>query len=109
MASGRTAAPRTGLSEPPPPGDGHLAVAAVGVGALQAPRPRLIRGTSICAALGSAAGGGHLAVLQWQWARAHGCPWDRFTCAYAAERGYLAVLQWARAQQRCTWGESMCA
>ena len=37
---------------------------------------------------------GHLAVLEW--ARANGCPWDVFTCAFAAEGGHLAVLQWAR-------------
>jgi hypothetical protein len=32
-----------------------------------------------------------------QWARANGCPWDEFTCAYAAEGGHLEMLQWARA------------
>jgi len=53
-----------------------------------------------------AAAGGHLAVLQW--ARANGCPWDEWTCAYAAQKGHLAVLQWARANG-CPWNEWTCA
>jgi len=43
----------------------------------------------------NAAGGGHLAMLQW--ARENGAPWDERVCAYAARRGHLAMLQWARA------------
>ena len=42
---------------------------------------------------------GHLAVLKW--ARAHGYPWDKWTCAYSARNGHLEVLQWARAH-KCT-------
>jgi len=33
-----------------------------------------------------------------QWARAQGCPWDHWTCEYAAGGGYLEMLQWAREQ-----------
>ena len=52
-----------------------------------------------------AAEGGHLEALQW--ARAHGCPWDRWTCANAASNGHLEVLQWARAHG-CPWDERTC-
>src|SRR5688572_11733673 len=41
------------------------------------------------------AANGWLGMLQW--ARANGCPWDKWTCALAAGRGHLEVLQWARA------------
>ena len=34
-----------------------------------------------------AAKGGHLDVLKW--ARENGCPWDEWTCAFAASRGYV--------------------
>ena len=34
--------------------------------------------------------GGHLKLFQW--ARAHGCPWDEMTGAYAAANGHLKVL-----------------
>ena len=71
--------------------------------------------------------GGHLHVLQW--AREHGCPWDSWTCTYAAmgrvpgdvevgagaplpvERdsnayavacGHLDVLRWTR-EHGCPW------
>ena len=54
----------------------------------------------------SAAGGGHLEVLQW--ARARGFPWDKWTCAYAAGNGHLEVLQWARAHG-CPWDKATCA
>ena len=37
-----------------------------------------------------------------QWARANGCPWDEWTCTYAANGGHLEVLQWLRAN-RCPW------
>jgi len=30
-----------------------------------------------------------------QWARVNGCPWDEYTCQYAAYRGHLEVIQWA--------------
>ena len=29
------------------------------------------------------------------WARQNGCPWDMWTCNYAAENGHLDVLKWA--------------
>ena len=32
---------------------------------------------------------GHLEVLQW--ARANGCPWDRYTCSWAAEGGQSII------------------
>ena len=43
-----------------------------------------------------------------EWAREHGCPWNEYTCAYAAEGGQLAVLQWAR-EHGCPWDEATCA
>jgi len=52
-------------------------------------------------ACAAAAGGGHLAVLQW--ARASGCPWGSMTCIRAARGGHLDVLKWARANG-CDWG-----
>ncbi|GBF92792.1 hypothetical protein Rsub_05411 [Raphidocelis subcapitata] len=56
-----------------------------------------------------AAGGGHLAVLQWARAQQPPCPWDKLTCSDAAGGGHLAVLQWARAQQPpCPWDEDTC-
>ena len=51
------------------------------------------------------AAGGHLEVLQW--ARAHGCPWNKHTCEMAARNGHLAALQWARAHG-CPWNEHTC-
>ncbi len=44
--------------------------------------------------------GGHLEVLKW--ARANGCQWNSFTCAYVADGGHLEVQQWARANG-CKW------
>jgi hypothetical protein len=44
--------------------------------------------------------GGHLEVLQW--VRANGCPWDGWTCSWAAKGGHLEVLQWVRANG-CPW------
>jgi len=52
-----------------------------------------------------AAVGGHLEVLQW--AREHGCPWDEQTCSMAAKGGHLEVLQWAR-EHGCPWNEGTC-
>jgi uncharacterized protein YabN with tetrapyrrole methylase and pyrophosphatase domain len=46
--------------------------------------------------------GGHLVVLQWL--RSNGCPWDEQTCSRAALGGHLEVLQWARANG-CPWDE----
>ena len=42
-----------------------------------------------------------------QWARANGCPWDKWTCEGAARGGYLDVLQWARANG-CPWNAQTC-
>jgi len=53
-----------------------------------------------------AAKNGHLEVLQW--ARANECPWDWRTCAGAAKNGHLEVLQWARANE-CSWDIWTCA
>jgi hypothetical protein len=41
------------------------------------------------------------------WAKASGCPWDAWTCAYAARIGCLDVLQWAR-EQGCPWDSVTC-
>jgi hypothetical protein len=49
-----------------------------------------------------AAEGGHLEVLEW--ARANGCPWDKWTCRLAAEGGQLETLKWAR-ENGCPWNE----
>ena len=49
--------------------------------------------------------GGQFEVLQW--ARANGCPWNRYTCMFAAQSGHLELLQWARANG-CPWDESTC-
>jgi len=60
----------------------------------------------------SAAGGGHLLVLQWL--REQDCPWgsivggDNTCCASAAEGGHLEVLQWVR-EHGCPWDASTCA
>ena len=43
-----------------------------------------------------------------QWARANGCEWDKWTCAYAAKNGHLETLQWARANG-CDWNWETCA
>eukprot|EP00797_Seminavis_robusta_P010078 Sro173_g076240.2 (279) ;mRNA; r:28935-29771 len=65
-----------------------------------------------------AAEGGHLDTLKWaremgvhgsidmclccfkwhldlKWARENGCPWDVWTCAFAARNGHLEILKWA--------------
>jgi len=34
-----------------------------------------------------------------KWAREHGCPWDKMTCANRAdEHGQVEVSRWVRAQ-----------
>lgn len=53
-----------------------------------------------------AAGGGHLATLQW--ARAAGLPWSQDTCAVAILGGHLDVLRLLRASG-CPWVEWACA
>ena len=42
-----------------------------------------------------------------QWARTNGCPWNKRTCAAAAEGGHLEVLQWLRANG-CPWNWVTC-
>jgi hypothetical protein len=53
-----------------------------------------------------AALGGHLDILKW--AQEHHCPWDEMTCASAAEGGHLEVLKWAW-EHDCPWDENTCA
>ena len=42
-----------------------------------------------------------------KWARANVCPWDEWTCAYAAGGGHLETLKWVRANG-CPWDELTC-
>jgi hypothetical protein len=53
---------------------------------------------------------GQLAVLRWLRDPARACPWDKWTCTWAAEGGHLALLQWARleANPPCPWDEDTC-
>ena len=37
-----------------------------------------------------------------EWARANGCDWNLWTCAYAARGGHLDIIQWAR-EHGCRW------
>ena len=53
-----------------------------------------------------AARGGQLEVLQW--ARQNRCPWNARTCRDAASGGHLEVLQWAR-QNGCEWDKWTCS
>ena len=39
--------------------------------------------------------GGHLEVLQW--ARANGCPWNKYTIVRACQYGHDDVVIWAKA------------
>ena len=61
--------------------------------------------SNACAA---AAGGGHLACLEYMRTllpATSRCPWDEGTCAAAAAGGHVDILRWAR-QRRCKWDES---
>ena len=49
--------------------------------------------------------GGHVEVMEW--ARAEDCPWDVWTCEFAAEGGHLEVLKWAR-ENGCPLDEQTC-
>ena len=42
-----------------------------------------------------------------KWLREEGCPWNDWTCAYAAEGGHLDVLKYAR-ENGCLWDETTC-
>jgi hypothetical protein len=53
-----------------------------------------------------AARGGQLEVLKWL--REDDCPWDKYTCSAAADGGHLEILQWAR-ENGCPWNEWTCA
>jgi len=53
-----------------------------------------------------AARGGRVEIVMW--AREHDCPWNEWTCAYAAAGGHLEVLKWAR-EHDCPWDEKTCA
>ncbi|QDZ23263.1 hypothetical protein A3770_10p57810 [Chloropicon primus] len=58
-------------------------------------------------AVGGAAAGGHIAVLEWL--RSKGCEFDESTCYFAALGGHLHVLQWLRSQDPpCDWDEGTC-
>ena len=46
-------------------------------------------------------------VERLRWARANGCPWNKVTCAAAAEGGHLEVLKWAR-ENGCPWDVRTC-
>jgi len=39
-----------------------------------------------------------------KWARENDCPWDEWTCTFAAEGGHLETLKWARTNG-CPWDE----
>jgi hypothetical protein len=43
-----------------------------------------------------------------QWCRENGCPWDEWSCTYAAQNGHLEVLKWARLNG-CPWNEDTCS
>ena len=60
--------------------------------------------SNACAA---AAGGGHLACLEYMrtLSPTSRCPWDEGTCAEAAAGGHVDILRWAR-QRRCKWDEA---
>jgi hypothetical protein len=47
------------------------------------------------------------ATVVLQWAHANDCPWDEYTCTYAAKGGHLEVLQWARVNG-CPWNKWTC-
>ena len=48
---------------------------------------------------------GNLDVLRWAWE--HRSPWDSIVCCWAARFGHLEVLQWAR-EHGCPWNEGTC-
>ena len=41
-----------------------------------------------------------------QWLRAHGSPWDKEVCSYAAFHGHLEVLKWATLHG-CAWDQEV--
>ncbi|UPR01499.1 ankyrin repeat domain-containing protein [Chloropicon primus] len=61
-------------------------------------------------AVGGAAKGGHLDVVQWLQSQHSLCPWKEETCSEAAAGGQLHVLQWLRSQDPpCPWSDKTCA
>ena len=40
-----------------------------------------------------------------RWARENGCPWDEWTCSFAAHDGQLEGLKYAR-ENGCPWTEN---
>ena len=42
-----------------------------------------------------------------KYARDNGCPWDLYTCAYAADAEHLDILKFAR-DNGCPWDERTC-
>ena len=49
---------------------------------------------------------GHLNLLKWL--RQNDCPWNKWTCVFAAFGGHLDCLKWAR-ENGCPWDEDTCA
>lgn len=61
-------------------------------------------------ACASAAGGGHIAVLEWLRAQNPPCPWDAKEYTLAARNGHVDVLRWLDAQQPpVPWKANACA
>jgi hypothetical protein len=61
-------------------------------------------------ACASAAGGGHIDVLEWLRAQDPPCPWDAKEYTLAARNGHVHVLHWLRAQQPpVPWKANACA
>jgi len=54
--------------------------------------PPLLVDRLVCCSLGPI----HRVLPILKWARANGCAWDEWTCAYAAIGGHLSILKWAR-------------
>ena len=54
---------------------------------------------------------GYLELMKW--ARANGCPWEKYTCTAAARRGNLEMLKWLRdssihGNKVAPWNEGTC-
>jgi hypothetical protein len=42
-----------------------------------------------------------------KWAHEHGCPWNKYTCMFAAEKGHLYVLKYLH-DNGCPWDTLTC-